>query len=226
MPLLISCLLLYQLYCGIYCRVQSLLCLHFVNAAACSQPRKSLLLKIPQPRIPAKTFSYHYRSSFNLNTTTMGKGQGKKGRREAKTTAKKAKKAKLAAKIPKVRPPNPINKARKELSRKNSLLKINPLETTEVPTGPPKIHAKWPALFKKHIGIIESHIKSLDRVMQSMKSEMAEMSEKERMEWELGERGNWRVMCALMDRSRELLTSARTAAKGIVSFGLLHCFQV
>ena len=79
-------------------------------------------------------------------------------------------------------------------------------------------HAKWPALFKKHLGLIESHIRALDRVMQSMKSEMGQMPEKERMEWELGERGNWRVICNMMDRAREVLAGAREAAKGIVSF--------
>ncbi|KAH7305710.1 hypothetical protein BKA65DRAFT_415564 [Rhexocercosporidium sp. MPI-PUGE-AT-0058] len=77
-------------------------------------------------------------------------------------------------------------------------------------------HAKWPALFKKHLGVIEAHIRSLDRVMQSMKSDMSEMPEKERLEFELGERGNWRVICGMMDRAREVLTSARVAAKGIV----------
>ncbi|KAH9217456.1 hypothetical protein DL95DRAFT_424027 [Leptodontidium sp. 2 PMI_412] len=77
-------------------------------------------------------------------------------------------------------------------------------------------HAKWPALFKKHLGVIESHIRSLDRVMQSMKSDMADMPEKERLDFELGERGNWRVICGMMDRAREVLTSARVAATGIV----------
>jgi len=79
-------------------------------------------------------------------------------------------------------------------------------------------HAKWPALFKKHLGLIESHIRALDRVMQSMKSEMGQMPEKERMEWELGERGNWRVICNMMDQARTVLADARVAAQGIVSF--------
>ncbi len=54
--------------------------------------------------------------------------------------------------------------------------------------------------------------------MQSMKSEMGQMPKKERMEWELGERGNWRVICNMMDQARRVLADARVAAQGIVSF--------
>jgi hypothetical protein len=43
------------------------------------------------------------------------------------------------------------------------------------------------------------------------------MDEKDRLEWELGERGNWRVICEMMDRAREVLVSAKKAARGIVS---------
>ncbi|TVY89419.1 hypothetical protein LAWI1_G004832, partial [Lachnellula willkommii] len=77
-------------------------------------------------------------------------------------------------------------------------------------------HAKWPALFKKSLGVTEAHIRKLDRVMQSMKSEMVEMGEQERLEWELGSRGNWRRICGMMDRAREILAQEREAAKGIL----------
>jgi hypothetical protein len=153
----------------------------------------------------------------------MGKGKGKKGRREAKLAAKRA------TEVPKIpgapRPANPVKKAKKLASReKKSAMNTNPPgpEKYPIPMGRPKPfakspqHAKWPALFKKHLGLIESHIRALDRVMQSMKSEMGQMSEKERLEWELGEKGNWRVICEMMDRARGVLADAREAAKGIV----------
>lgn len=79
------------------------------------------------------------------------------------------------------------------------------------------LHAKWPSLFKKHIGLIESHIRALDRLMQSMKSQMGQMREKERLEWELGTRGNYRVLCEMMDRARDTLVQAKKVAHGIVS---------
>jgi hypothetical protein len=146
----------------------------------------------------------------------MGKGKGKKGRREAKIAAKKAAEKPKIPGVPRV---NPVKKANKLLSREK---KANS-EKVSIPMGRSKPgpkslqHAKWPALFKKHLGVIEAHIRSLDRVMQSMKSQMGQMEEKERMEWELGERGNWRVICEMMDRAREVLTSARKSAEGIVS---------
>jgi phytoene/squalene synthetase len=59
-----------------------------------------------------------------------------------------------------------------------------------------------------------------------MKSQMGQMEDKERLEWELGERGNWRVICEMMDRAREVLASAREAAKGIVSSQLLNYFAI
>jgi hypothetical protein len=154
----------------------------------------------------------------------MGKGKGKKGRREAKIAAKKATEGPKISGVPKAG--NPIKKAKKLASReKKSSMNTNPPgpEKFPIPMGRPKPftkspqHAKWPALFKKHLGVIEAHIRSLDRVMQSMKAQMGEMEDKERMEWELGERGNWRVICNMMDRAREVLAGAREAAKGIVS---------
>jgi hypothetical protein len=136
----------------------------------------------------------------------MGKGQGKKGRKEGKLAVKKLN---PEPKIPGF--PKPEKPARKAVA--TSAL---PLGHQQPFTKKPQ-HAKWPALFKRHLGVIESHVKNLDRVMQSTKSEMDRMDEKDRLEWELGERGNWRVICEMMDRAREVLVSARKAARGIVS---------
>ncbi|CZT09121.1 uncharacterized protein RAG0_13977 [Rhynchosporium agropyri] len=153
----------------------------------------------------------------------MGKGKGKAGRKEAKLIVKKLNQEPKIPGLPK--PARPEKKAKKIPSReKKSAMHSNPPGPANfpLPMGRPKPftkspqHAKWPAMFKKHLGVIEAHIRSLDRVMQSMKSEMTDLPEKERLEFELGERGNWRVICGMMDRAREVLTSARIAARGIV----------
>jgi hypothetical protein len=134
----------------------------------------------------------------------MGKGPGKKGRKESKVAVTKSNQE---SKIPGLaKPKKPATKAISTL----------PLGQQQPFAKKPQ-HAKWPALFKRHLGVIESHVKSLDRVMQSTKSEMDRMNEKDRLEWELGERGNWRVICEMMDRAREVLVSAKKAAQGIVS---------
>lgn len=97
-----------------------------------------------------------------------------------------------------------------------------PVPASSIPADQPKPllkppqHAKWPALFKRHLGLIESHIRGLDRVMQSMKSEMEGMSEEMRQESELGVRGNWRRICGMLDRSREVLAQARECGEGIL----------
>lgn len=72
-------------------------------------------------------------------------------------------------------------------------------------------------MFKRHIGLIESHIKTLDRVMQSMKNHMDQMPEDERYAWESGEVGKWGVICGMMSRTRMILRDAREAGVGIVS---------
>jgi hypothetical protein len=154
----------------------------------------------------------------------MGKGKGKKGRKEAKLAAKKANEPPKIPGVPK--PSNPIKKAKKIPSReKRSAINSNPPGPADfpIPMGRPKPftkspqHAKWPALFKKHLGVIEAHIRNLDKIMQSMKVDMQNMSEKERLEVEKGEKGNWRAICDMMDRAREVLSNAREAARGIVS---------
>lgn len=154
----------------------------------------------------------------------MGKGKGKAGRREAKLAAKKLNQTPKIPGMPK--PAQPQKKAKKIPSReKKSAINTNMPGPAAypIPTGRPKPftkspqHAKWPALFKKHLGVIEAHIRWLDRIMQSMKSDMVNMPEQERLEFELGEKGNWRVISAMMDRSREVLAAARLAARGIVS---------
>ena len=153
----------------------------------------------------------------------MGKGKGKKGKKDPRSAANKIPQA---AKVRAPRPVNPIKKAKKQLSKEKKEAQYIPPLGADMETIAQLaqdrvmrnlVHAKWPALFKKHMGVIESHIKALGRVMASMQTQMDQMSKKERMEWELGERGNWRVLCEMMDRARQILADAKKSAEGIVS---------
>ncbi|RAL58423.1 hypothetical protein DID88_005128 [Monilinia fructigena] len=78
------------------------------------------------------------------------------------------------------------------------------------------VHAKWGALFRKHLGVLEAHCKTLDRVQQAMRSEMARLSDEEKREWELNQDGPWRILCGLLDRGRDTLVSGRTMARFIL----------
>jgi len=91
-----------------------------------------------------------------------------------------------------------------------------------IPTGHPKPfvkspqHAKWPSMFKRHLGMIEAHIRTLDRVMTSMHANMQEMSQEEREAWERGEKGMWGTISAMMNRAKSCLVDARMAGVGIL----------
>jgi hypothetical protein len=154
----------------------------------------------------------------------MGKGKGKKGKKDPKSAIKKSTEI---TKVKAPRPVNPIKKAKKLMSKDKKAERdaIPPIgsdmdairKAASDRVMKNLLHAKWPALFKKHLGVIESHILALDRTMMSMKTEMEHMPEKQRLEWELGERGNFRVLCEMMDRARQVLVDARRSAQGIVS---------
>ncbi|CAG8981065.1 hypothetical protein HYALB_00013249 [Hymenoscyphus albidus] len=77
-------------------------------------------------------------------------------------------------------------------------------------------HVKWTALFKKHLGVLESHVKALDRVAQHLRSYMSGLPVEERIKWEKGEEGNWGKICGLLDRARDTLCNAREASHGLV----------
>lgn len=57
--------------------------------------------------------------------------------------------------------------------------------------------------------------------MQSMRASMDGMPEKERGEWERGERGNWGVICGMMNRAMGSLADARRGGEGIVCISVL-----
>ena len=194
------------------------------------QPRPSdrtfkLIFLSSQPQL--STSPQPFPSHTQPKSKSMGKGKGKKAKREeklAKRAAKNAAKAEQRAsapkksRVPKVKPTNPDPV---------------PPEGTSYPSYPPlpsesskplvrPLHgAKWPSLFKKHLGVLESHIKALDRVRQSLKNDMSKMEEEERRMWEMGEKGQWLIICDLLDRARMTLASGREAAKGIVSRRIL-----
>ncbi|KAF7899981.1 hypothetical protein EAF00_004317 [Botryotinia globosa] len=94
----------------------------------------------------------------------------------------------------------------------------DPLRTNkpEVPLMNRSVHAKWGALFGKHLGVLEAHCEALDRVQQAMKSEMKKLSEEEEREWELNEEGPWRILCGLLDRGRDTLVSGRKMAQFVL----------
>lgn len=79
------------------------------------------------------------------------------------------------------------------------------------------MHAKWGALLKKHMGVLETHVKMVDRVCQLVRSEMELLGEEEKREWELDVNGPWRTTVGVLDRARGALSGARQVAGRIVS---------
>ncbi|KAH8672570.1 hypothetical protein BGZ60DRAFT_405160 [Tricladium varicosporioides] len=77
-------------------------------------------------------------------------------------------------------------------------------------------HAKWPALLKKHMGVLESHIKTLDRMLQNITQFMESMPEDERRRWERGETGKFVVVAGSLDRVRDAYVCAKMVAEGVV----------
>ncbi|KAF8848207.1 hypothetical protein BDZ45DRAFT_681381 [Acephala macrosclerotiorum] len=156
----------------------------------------------------------------------MGKGRGKKSRVE---NPKKKKEPKIKG-LPKPNPTKIANKlahkkkkaARleelKEAIRRDPSL-IKPFATPMQRTAPfmknPNA-AKWPALFKRQLGLIEMHIDSLTRIMNAMRNDGDSMSAEDKLDWELGERGNWRAICGMMDRARLVLSQTKEAAQGVL----------
>jgi len=114
------------------------------------------------------------------------------------------------------------SKKEKKTERVKPITKPPGIASFPVPLGQPQptkspVHAKWPAMFKRHIGTIEAHIRLLDRVMQSMHSHMKTMEPEERELWERGERGNWNLISGMMQRANSILVDARAAGVGVVS---------
>ncbi|KAG9240375.1 hypothetical protein BJ878DRAFT_526460 [Calycina marina] len=112
-------------------------------------------------------------------------------------------------------PQSTARKEKKQKGRKHPYPTANGLPTYRAFVKQP-IHAKWPSLFKRHIGLIESQIKVYDRLMMSMRSEMDQMEEAERLKWESGAEGHWHTLCGMMQRGKNMLDDALAAGKGIL----------
>lgn len=76
---------------------------------------------------------------------------------------------------------------------------------------------KWPARFKKHMDILESHIQILNQLIHSMKNEPDCPNLVNQLDWKLGERDSYRMLFKMMDTAKEIIVHARIAAKGTVS---------
>ncbi|RKF72054.1 putative Bgh-specific protein [Golovinomyces cichoracearum] len=83
-------------------------------------------------------------------------------------------------------------------------------------------HGKWVAIFEVHLGMLEQHVEILDQLMQSMENDAEDLNSQDRLDWELGERGHWRVICRMMDAARAALAQAREAARGILPVSKLQ----
>jgi hypothetical protein len=139
----------------------------------------------------------------------MGKTRVKPKVNAAKTAIREAKKAAKRA----AREKSGAKKPHKGKSRSLAGLSIEGL-TIKTPTQRATealSHVKWPSLFKKHIGVLESHVKHLERVMQSVKDFMLGLSEEERGEWEKGEKGQLKIITGFLERARETLGNAKEA---------------
>lgn len=164
---------------------------------------------------------HHFHPTHNAK---MGKEKGKKGRKDSDTATTKP------VLTPKqTKSPNPAKQAKNLAAREKraaakGAMPTGPIEGFEDPNGRPgpfiqgPPHAKWPSMWKKDMGLIESRIKSLDRQMDAMRGYMQSMPEgsSQRIDYELGERSNWRHICSMMDRARELLCMVKEEARGIL----------
>jgi hypothetical protein len=155
-------------------------------------------------------------SHISLHNVEMGRGK-------PKTSTEKAKKPKTEIQVKRE-----ARRSRKAAPR----LATVPTPSSSIPKEkhPPKPkppaknpgHAKWSAIFKRHLTVIETHIQTLDRTKQNLIASMNEMDDAERKRWETGEIGNWTRLSAMMDRAREILASGSEAASLIVCPILLY----
>lgn len=79
--------------------------------------------------------------------------------------------------------------------------------------------ARWTALFRAHLEVLEAHVRTLEEVQRGVEREMVGLSAEEKVQWERGERGSWMVIEGMLGRAREVLGSARRAAEEVVSLG-------
>ncbi|EPE33546.1 hypothetical protein GLAREA_06559 [Glarea lozoyensis ATCC 20868] len=137
----------------------------------------------------------------------MGKGKAKPKANAEKTAIHTAKKeAKRAA-----REASGVKRPHK--TAKSHGISVNDLQIKTPPSGAAEAlsHVKWPSLFKKHIGVLESHVKHLERVQQSVKDFMLGLPDVERDAWERGEKGHLKIIVGCVERAKETVKNAKEA---------------
>ncbi|KAH6680622.1 hypothetical protein B0J14DRAFT_579017 [Halenospora varia] len=158
------------------------------------------------------------------------KPKAKSGKRNAKTSSKRKARDKVAGLTNANFTPLPAKSQKSKMASENKSSVLSgpdlvtgvPLSTVNTSTPSVKIagealkHAKWPALLKKHMGVLESHIKALDRVLQNIMQLMEGMPEEERGKWERGEKGKFVVVAGSLDRVRDAYVCAKMVAEGVV----------
>jgi len=148
---------------------------------ACSLPRQK-----SQPRgknslqniFLESTFQHHNLEHHSSTFHYFYHGERNRQERSARSQARRQK-SRRSPQIPGApRPANPVKKAKKLLSReKKSAINTNPPgpEKFPIPMGRPKPLRRARSMrsgrrcLRSHLGLIESHIRALDRVMQSMR---------------------------------------------------------
>jgi hypothetical protein len=149
----------------------------------------------------------------------MGKGKVKPKMSAEKSAIKTAKKqAKRAARESSgVKKPNTKPKAKSSAQSLDTSTEDTKSTTSSFRAANGLSQAKWSSLFKKHIGVLESHVKHLERVLQSVRHFVSDLPEVERGEWERGEKGDLVVVVGCVDRAKETVKSAKEAATLLLS---------
>ncbi|RFU30704.1 hypothetical protein B7463_g5595, partial [Scytalidium lignicola] len=86
---------------------------------------------------------------------------------------------------------------------------IAPPSTTNPPTHDPE-NLKWSSLFKRHIELMDAHVKF-------MRAEMSTLDKEEQMRWESGEREHWKSLCGMIERARIGREDANSSYKFVTS---------
>ncbi|KAI1000519.1 hypothetical protein K3495_g7677 [Podosphaera aphanis] len=113
--------------------------------------------------------------------------------------------------------PGPRSDAQNSLPTDGSGLSTSPPENRQSAR-----RLQWPGLLRTHVGLLESHALTLQHLIKDMQSEAEKMSLNDRLDWELDEKGEWRLICRMMEDTRELLMQARKVARGILLKRQLH----
>ncbi|KAH8805738.1 hypothetical protein F5884DRAFT_800407 [Xylogone sp. PMI_703] len=82
------------------------------------------------------------------------------------------------------------------------ILTMAPVTTVDLPTHHHSRDMKWASLVKRHIELMDEHVKFLEQIQESMRAEMSALEKEEQMQWERGEVGHWKSLCGMIERAR------------------------